>query len=183
MPGGDPVLILTGPPGAGKTTAARLLVAAGSERAVHLEADRFFSFIAAGYVAPWTPESHDQNTVVMRIVARAAAGYADAGYFTVIDGIVSPRWFYAPLRDWLREAGHEVAYAVLRASLPTCIARASDRDAHRLADAAVIEQLWHDFADLGDLERHAVETDGVAPGEAAELLARRLRDGSLTAAR
>ena len=74
-----PVLILTGPPGAGKTTAARLLVAAGSERAVHVEADRFFSFIASGYVAPWTPESHDQNTVVMRIVARAAAGYADAG--------------------------------------------------------------------------------------------------------
>jgi len=176
------LLIITGPPGAGKSTVARL-VADRFEPSALVLGDAFFGFVARGYIDPWLPESHEQNTVVMRIVARAAAGYADAGYFTVIDGIVSPRWFYAPLRDWLREAGHEVAYAVLRASLPACIARASDRDAHRLADAAVIEQLWHDFADLGDLDRHAIETDGMSAGEAAELLATRLRDGSLTASR
>jgi adenylate kinase family enzyme len=60
--------MLTGPPGAGKTTTARLL-AAGSERAVHLESDSFFHFIRAGYVEPWKPEAHEQNTTVMRIVA------------------------------------------------------------------------------------------------------------------
>ena len=37
----SPVLILTGAPGSGKTTVARLL-AAKAQRAVHLEADRFF---------------------------------------------------------------------------------------------------------------------------------------------
>ena len=68
-------MIVTGPPGAGKTTTSRLLAEA-SERAVHLESDRFFRFIASGYVEPWRPESHAQNTVVMGIVARAAAGYA-----------------------------------------------------------------------------------------------------------
>jgi adenylylsulfate kinase-like enzyme len=86
-----PILILAGPPGVGKTTTARLL-AAGSERAVHLESDLFFHFIRAGYVEPWKAESHEQNTIVMRIVAAAAAGYADAGYFTIVDGIISPRW-------------------------------------------------------------------------------------------
>ena len=67
----DPVLILTGAPGAGKTAVARLL-ASRSERAAHVESDSFFHFIQSGYIEPWKPESHEQNTVVMRIVAEAA---------------------------------------------------------------------------------------------------------------
>jgi len=153
----DPVLILTGPPGAGKTTTARLL-AARCDRAVHLEADSFFHCIRAGYVEPWKPESHEQDTTVMRVVAAAAVGYADASYFTIIEGIVSPRWFFEPLRDALRAAGHAVAYAVLLAPLEVCISRAENRDASRLADAAVIEQLWREFTDLGSLARHAFDS-------------------------
>jgi predicted kinase len=174
----DPVLILTGPPGAGKTTTARLLAAA-SERAVHLESDSFFHFIRAGYVEPWKPESHEQNTTVMRIVATAAAGYADAGYSTIIDGIISPRWFFEPLRDALQAAGHAVAYAVLRAPLATCASRVAGREASRLAGTSVIEQLWRDFADLGALDHHAFDSCGNSAEEIAEEVAQRLRDGLL----
>jgi predicted kinase len=174
----DPILIVTGPPGAGKTTTARI-VATGSEPAVHLESDHFFRFIQAGYVEPWKPESHAQNQTVMRIVAQAAAAYADAGYFTVVDGIVTPRWFYEPLRDQLRDAGHTVAYAVLRPSLAVCRARAAGRDPRQIADAAVFERLWREFDDLGPLEAHVVDTSAASPAEAADLLLRRLREGSL----
>ena len=174
------MLIVTGPPGAGKTTAARLL-AASRQRAAHLESDRFFHFVVSGYVEPWKPEAHEQNTVVMGIVGRAAAAYADAGYFTIVDGIVSPRWFYAPLRDALRAAGHRVAYAVLRAPLDVCVARAAGRDEPRLAERPVVEQLWRDFADLGPLERHAIDTGATSAEATAEALARRLRDELLVA--
>jgi tRNA uridine 5-carbamoylmethylation protein Kti12 len=176
----SPVLIVTGPPGVGKTTVADIL-AAGSDRAVHLESDAFFRFIRAGYVEPWKRESHDQNQVLMRIVGEAAAGYAGAGYFTVIDGIVIPGWFLEPLRDALRGAGHEVAYAVLRAPLPVCVERARARERDPLSKPEVIEQLWRSFADLGDLERNAVDVTGKSPAEVAGELTRLLTAGLLLA--
>jgi adenylate kinase family enzyme len=178
MTGSDPVLIVTGPPGAGKTTAARL-IAGSRERSVHVESDRFFDFIASGFVEPWRPESRVQNEVVMRVVAEAAARYAHAGYFTVIDGIVIPRFFLEPLRTRLADQGHAVAYAVLRPSLQSCIARATARASSPLADPAVIDQLWHEFADLDALERHVIDDDELSPERTAAALAERLRDGAL----
>lgn len=161
---------MTGPPGVGKTTAASALVA-GASRAVHLESDVFFRFIRAGYVEPWKAESHDQNRAVMRIVGEAAAGYAAAGYFTVIDGIVIPGWFLEPLRDGLGVAGYEVAYAVLRAPLPVCVERAQGRERDPLSEPDVIERLWQSFADLGDLEQAAAAAGSRSSGYALALLA------------
>jgi predicted kinase len=156
------------------------ILAGRSARGVHLESDLFFRFIRTGYLEPWKPESHGQNRTVMRIVAQAAAGYAAAGYFTIVDGIVLPGWFLKPLRDALHDNGRRVAYAVLRAPLPVCRARAKGREREPLDDSEAIERLWRDFANLGDLERNAIEVGGRSPGETADLLARLLKDGALT---
>jgi predicted kinase len=175
-PSDTPVLILTGPPGAGKTTTAAIL----AERrgpAVHLEADTFFRFISSGYIEPWRAESHDQNRLVMGIVAEAAAAYANAGYFTIVDGIVISRWFLDPLRDGLQAAGLEVAYAVARAPLSVCEARLREREG--LLDSDAIAQLWSEFEDLGALEGHAVAVAGLSPKEAADAIERLLAEGRL----
>jgi hypothetical protein len=86
------ILILTGSPGAGKSTTARSLVAASGGPAVHLHADDFWHFIRKGAIPPYLPEANGQNEVVMAVVAQAAEGYARGGYFVVVDGVVGP-WF------------------------------------------------------------------------------------------
>lgn len=174
-----PVLILTGPPGVGKTTVAEVL-ASRSERAVHLEADTFFRFIRAGYVEPWKSESREQNEVVMRVVAAAAAGYAEADYTTIVDGIVIPAWFLASLRDALVEAGQEVAYAVLRIPLERCLERVQSREGQPPIDSGAITQLWESFTELGELERNVIDVDGKASEQVADLIAENLVEGRLT---
>jgi len=172
-----PVLILTGPPGAGKSTTAAIL----TERAaagVHLESDVFFRFIRSGSVEPWKPESHEQNAVVMRIVGEAAAGYAAAGYFTVIDGVVLPRWFLVPLRDALREAGHEVAYTVLWAPLSVCTNRVENREDIPLSGPEVVPSMWSQFEDLGEFEAHRLDVTDRRPDEVADAVEHLLAAGS-----
>jgi cytidylate kinase len=161
------VLFLTGPPGAGKTTVARL-VAERFERAVHIESDLFFHFIASGFIEPWKSESHEQNEIVMGVVADAATSYAQASYPTVVEGILLPGWFYEPVRDHLQRAGLDVATAILRPSLTTCVRRARRRASDPLADPAVVEQLWRGFTGLGPLERFIVDNEGQEPDATAQ---------------
>jgi adenylate kinase family enzyme len=171
-------LILTGPPGAGKSTVAGLL-AVGQERAVHLEADRFFHFIVSGYIEPWRPESNVQNETVMTIVSEAAQSYARAGYFTIVDGIFIPGWFLEPTIDAMRSADIAVSVAILLPSLATCLDRARRRTEEPLRAPAAIEQLWNEF-NAGSLPtRHHIANEDDSPERTADIVADRRRRGDL----
>ena len=71
------ILIISGPPGAGKSTVARRLAETRDGLAVHVPTDAFYNAILSGYVAPWLAESHQQNITVTQAIAAAGGAPAD----------------------------------------------------------------------------------------------------------
>jgi hypothetical protein len=117
--------------------------------------------------------------IVMQAVASAAAAYAEGGYTTVVDGIISPTWFLRPLSEALAARGHGVSYAILRPALATCIARAAGRSGDEPSNPEVITQLWDDFAHIGALETHVVKVDDLDPEHVANAVTSRWRAATL----
>ena len=149
------VLIVSGPPGSGKTTVAAAL-ADETPRAVYLESDWFYHAIRTGFVAPHLPAARAQNIIVMDVAADAAAGFATAGYAVVWDGIVGP-WFLDQVVRRLAQRQVRVRYLVLRPSRERALDRVRRRDGTAEVSGAAI--MFDQLADLGPLEPHVVNSD------------------------
>ena len=85
------LIVVSGPPGAGKSTVARALSGLFDPSAL-VSGDQFFAFIDRGFVAPWTAAAHRQNEVVVGAAAATAGRLATGGYTVVYDGVIGP-WF------------------------------------------------------------------------------------------
>lgn len=120
------IVIVSGPPGAGKSTVCEALCER-YDRTVHLQTDDVYGWIRMGYAPPWKSGSADQNLVVSRACARAAVPFARSLYGVFIDGLISPV-FLPVYVDELREAGVAIHYVVLLPSLEELMQRADGRE-------------------------------------------------------
>jgi tRNA uridine 5-carbamoylmethylation protein Kti12 len=154
------ITIITGCPGSGKTTLSAQM-AQILPKGVHLHADHFYDYIAQK-ISPILPESHQQNTTVMRAIASATAAYVMGDYNVVVDGIFGP-WFLPTLAEEFQLLTCPVNYVVIRLPLEETILRATTR-LKNPAREEIIRHMYPLFNNLGEFERYVFEV-GVSASE------------------
>jgi adenylate kinase family enzyme len=126
------VLILTGPPGAGKSSVAEA-ICERFDRMVHIPVDHLRHWVKAGYRHPWMEDAqtHEQRrmaTANAAAIARNAIGFR---YAAIIDDVVYEPAEVAAYREALAGIAAEVQFVTL---LPT-LAVTAERDRGRGDDS------------------------------------------------
>jgi cytidylate kinase len=168
---GEPIVI-TGPPGAGKSTLSASLADLYEPSAL-VEGDAFFAFLRRGYIEPWKPASHEQNTAVVEAAA-AATGRLAAQVSVIYDGVVGP-WF---LPEFLAASGASALhYVVLLPPIEVCLNRVEHRAGHGFTDLDATRQMYEQFAAATQQMSVHVLTQDLPPRELAGLIQRDVANG------
>jgi predicted kinase len=167
----SPLLILTGPPCAGKTTVARLL-ASRRPRGLHIPSDVFYAFPALP-IPPYRAGSHEQNHSVIKAAVRSAASFATDDYDVVLDGVFGVG-FLPLIAQVLLPLGVPVELAALDVDLESALERARSRG---LASERMVITMHAAFAAQPLPQRHLIPTGGRAPADIVHELEHRRERG------
>ena len=172
------IVIISGPPGAGKSTVARRLAEQTlAPLAMHVHTDDAYAYIRKGFVPPWTSESMPQNAVLMEAMAAQVAIYARGGYQVFVDGIVGP-WFFDPWREVMRVHKLDLRYVALLPGKAATVARATARTAPgAMTDPGVAGQMWQAFLDFPPPNGNIIDTTNQTPDQTVMEIQTRLEIG------
>jgi hypothetical protein len=161
------VLLISGPPGAGKSTVGELVVDA-FEPGMLVEGDVFFQMLRRGAITPWLPESAEQNEVITAATAAAIGELARGAATVVFNGVLGP-WF---LPTFFHHSGlPSVSYAVLLPPVGQCVEGVLTRTGHGFADEGATRKMHDEFAAADIDARHVfANPPGGQEATAAEIL-------------
>ena len=144
------IFILTGTPGAGKTTVAKGLLQR-YEFGLHIPIDDLREWVVSGIAHPlpeWVDETTRQFSLAYRATANLAKLYANAGFAVAIDQVIYPEDF----KEHFEEQLH--AYAVhkifLQPRIDVSLARNASRTNKEFDTSVPNEPIGKMYQSLGD---------------------------------
>lgn len=145
------VLIVTGPPGSGKTSVA-LAICERFDRMVHVPVDELRHWVRAGYRHPWANDAQAAEQLRMAsdaavALARNAVGYR---YSVIVDDVIVGADAEA-YRAGLAGLDADVQFVTLLPSLEASLERDATRGAASIPDR--VRALHAEFADAVSQER------------------------------
>jgi predicted kinase len=173
------IVIISGPPGAGKSTVSRILAEKSPyERAAHIHTDDFYGYIRKGFIKPWMPGAEEQNIAVSKAMASCAKNYAEAGYEVFADGLIGD-WF---LNHWLEPIndGIDVHYAILLPPIKTMLLRNENRE-NELSpnDIHGITEIYNMVSSWNQYRTHFIDSTNQSPDETAAIIRHMISEGHL----
>ena len=172
----SPIILVSGPPGAGKSTVARLLVASSTGPVAYIEGDTFWHFIAKSRPSVNKGEARKENAcIVIGAMVASAVRYASGGYPTVLDFTIGP-WVLASILPKMKET--PLDYVVLCPSLAVCAERSAGRVEGAMPDYSPYNELHAAFGKLGSFEQYAIRNDTADAAELARQIGAGLETGA-----
>jgi chloramphenicol 3-O-phosphotransferase len=150
MPAMRPVLLISGPPGAGKTTVAKALAKAARSPVIRIEGDAFNAFLPTNVKMPMMRR---QRLSAMQAMMAAARPFSRAGQDVIVDFSIGP-WFLPAVTPFLRDT--PLDYVILLPPEETCAARAASRKDGRMPDYAPYADMHDAFTAATDFADHMI---------------------------
>jgi chloramphenicol 3-O-phosphotransferase len=170
-----PILLLSGPAGAGKSTVARELVKSARAASIVIEGDAFWPFLVKGGPKPTKAQARRQSLTVMQAMVAAARPFARAGYEVIVDLSIGP-WLLPGVKPYLKNV--PLDFVVLCPSKAVCAERAAARSEGKMPDYAPYADMHDAFAGAKDFAQYMIQDDTRSPAQLAAYIRQGLAEGS-----